>query len=256
MTPILEVKNMCKRFDNVSALEDASLSIEAGESVALLGPNGAGKTTLFRIIVGILSPTAGKVLIDGKSNSLPESKLKLAYVPEVPSVYPLLTVDEHLTFVSLAFRVQKDVQQRREMLLGRLELSQLKDRLAGQLSKGQKQRLLLACALMHDAEILLIDEPLIGLDPRGAFRLKEILTEYKHEGRAILLSTHQLELAQVHAERIIILCQGRIRAFGSVDQLRQQVGASNESSLEDVFLMLTDGHTDIHYDENARANKQ
>jgi ABC-2 type transport system ATP-binding protein len=206
----------------------------------LLGPNGAGKTTALRCIAGILRPTSGAIVINGADLATDQARAKagLAFVPELPSLYDLLTVDEHLRFVAMCFNQLDRYTTRGPELLARYNLTEKKDALVATLSKGMRQKLAIACAFVHDANVLLFDEPVIGIDPAGVAEVKAELMRARIAGCAILVSTHLLDTAERLCDRVIILSKGRKLAEGTLDDLRKMSRSEGES-LEDVFLKLT-----------------
>ncbi|HEY0867054.1 MAG TPA: ABC transporter ATP-binding protein [Fimbriimonas sp.] len=237
---MLEVHGLVKAYKKFHAVDGLSFTIQPGEIVGLLGPNGAGKTTALRCIAGILRPTDGRILINGYDVVQDQAKAKagLAFVPEVPSLYELLTVDEHLKFVAMCFDALDRYESMREDLLTRYTLQDKRDALVATLSKGMRQKLSVACALVHNANVLLFDEPLIGIDPEGARELKNEIVHARDNGCAILISTHLLDTAEKLCDRVIIVRRGRKIEEGTTDELRERhqfVGMS----LEDVFLRLT-----------------
>lgn len=241
---MLEIRHLVKQYKNYRAVNDLSFTIKPGEIVGLLGPNGAGKTTALRCVAGILRPSEGNVLINGYDIVADQAKAKagLAFVPEVPSLYELLTVEEHLKFVAMCFNTMDVFEQKKEELLGRYNLLEKRNELVATLSKGMKQKLSVACALIHNANVILFDEPLIGVDPAGAHELKQEIRRTKDAGGSILISTHLLDTAENLCDRVIILNRGTKMVEGTLAELRQYSGMET-SSLEDVFLKLTEeGH--------------
>lgn len=241
---MLQVSRLVKQYKQFKAVDDLSFTISPGEIVGLLGPNGAGKTTALRCVAGILKPTAGNVLINGFDVVSDQAKAKsgLAFVPEVPSLYELLTVDEHLRFVAMCFNTLDRYEELRNVLLERYDLSEKRDMLVATLSKGMRQKLSVACALIHNANVLLFDEPMIGIDPAGARELKDELIRERNGGAAILISTHLLDTAEKLCDRVIIVARGHKIAEGTLEQL-QHLSSREGQSLEEVFLALTeDGH--------------
>ncbi len=238
---VLQVSNLVKEYKNFRAVNDLSFTINPGEFVGLLGPNGAGKTTALRCVAGILKPTYGQVLINGHDivSDQAKAKMGLAFVPELPSLYELLTVDEHLRFVAMCFNCLNNYEQVGDHLLERYHLIEKKDDLVATLSKGMKQKLAIACALVHNANVMLFDEPIIGVDPAGVAQVKDELRRAKDSGCAILVSTHLLDTAEKLCDRVIILARGRKLAEGTLAQL-QTSNHMEGMSLEDVFLQLTD----------------
>jgi ABC-2 type transport system ATP-binding protein len=245
---MLQVERLVKQYKKFRAVDELSFTIQPGEIVGLLGPNGAGKTTGLRCMAGILRPTDGQVLINGFDVVREQAKAKagLAFVPEVPSLYELLTVDEHLKFVAMCFDTVDVYEARRDELLERYDLIEKRDALVATLSKGMRQKLSFACALIHNANVMLLDEPLIGIDPAGAKELKDEIVRARNAGAAILVSTHLLDTAEKLCDRVIIMARGQKRAEGSLEQLRTGTGREGQS-LEEIFLALTeDGHAPAH----------
>lgn len=238
---MLQVRNLVKQYKAHRAVDDLSFELKAGEIVGLLGPNGAGKTTALRCIAGILRPTEGQALINGYDVVADQAKAKrgLAFVPEVPSLYELLTVDEHLRFIAMCFDTVPIYEERKEALLARYGLTDKTDALVATLSKGMRQKLSVACALIHDANVMLFDEPLIGIDPEGARELKNELRRARDDGASLLISTHLLESAESLCDRVIVMRKGRKIAEGTVQDLRGLVPGGDAMNLEDVFLALT-----------------
>jgi len=238
---MLEIRRLVKQYKSYRAVNDLTLTISGGEIVGLLGPNGAGKTTALRCTAGILRPTSGEILINGWDIVQDQGKAKagLAFVPEVPSLYELLTVEEHLKFVAMCFDTMDQFEAKREELLERYDLLEKRNELVATLSKGMKQKLSVACALVHNANVMLFDEPLIGVDPAGAHELKQEIQRAKAEGAAVLISTHLLDTAERLCDRVIILNRGTKMVEGTLQELRTFSGMES-SSLEEVFLKLTE----------------
>lgn len=238
---MLEIRDLVKLYGTFPAVSGVSLEVRPGEIVGLLGPNGAGKTSLLRCVAGILEATSGQVLINGHDLRRDQKNAKrgLAFVPEVPALYELLTVREHLRFVAMCFDRLDHYERIGDELLRKYSLLEKAEEFVATLSKGMKQKLAVACALVHDANVLLLDEPLIGIDPRGAHEFKNELTAQRDSGRAILISTHLLDTAERFCDRVIILAKGKKVAEGTIDELR---AASNMAgaTLEDVFLRITE----------------
>lgn len=241
-TLVLEVTGLTKRYRGALALSEVSFSVAGGEIVGLLGPNGAGKTTCLRSIAGIIRPSAGKIVVGGRDLATQEREAKrlLAFVPEQPNPYETLTVYEHLRFIALAYDTLEDFDARADALLERFDLAAKRDELVGTLSKGMRQKLTIACAFVHRARVFLFDEPLIGLDPKGARELRALITDAaKSDGAAVLVSTHMLDTAQNLCDRILILRQGEKIAEGTLADLRARAHAQTDATLEDIFLSLT-----------------
>ena len=238
---MLQTFALTKQYKKYRALDHLDLEIKPGEIVGLIGPNGAGKTTALRTISGILRPTSGRCLINGHDVVIDQAKAKagLAFVPEVPSLYELLTVEEHMRFVAMCFGTIELFESLKEELLERYSLREKRNDLVATLSKGMRQKLSVACALIHGANVFLFDEPLIGIDPSGAHEFKEELVRVRDAGGAILISTHLLDTAEKLCDRVIILARGRKIAQGTLAEFQQQEGFQG-MSLEEVFLALTE----------------
>ena len=236
------IENLTKSYGKVVALDNVSLTVRSGEVVGLLGPNGAGKSTLMKIVVGILRPTSGSVSVAGKDLSKdPESaKRSVGYLPENPSLYVGLTVREFLSFVGKIRAVPDEVLKGRiEEALKTFSLVEKKDSLVGTLSKGMKQKVALIAAGLHDPKVLVLDEPLTALDPRTQVFVNEWIALQGKKGTTVLLSTHNLEIAQDHATQIAIIDKGSIIAQGSLDSLRTLSASGKDARLDEVFLKLT-----------------
>ena len=238
---MLQVRHLVKQYKAHRAVDALDFELRPGEIVGLLGPNGAGKTTALRCIAGILRPTEGQVLINGHDVVADQAQAKrgLAFVPEVPSLYELLTVDEHLRFIAMCFDTLPIYEEKKDTLLARYSLTDKKDALVATLSKGMRQKLSVACALVHDANVMLFDEPLIGIDPEGARELKDELRRSRDEGASLLISTHLLDTAENLCDRVIVMRKGVKIAEGTVRDLRALVPGGETMTLEDVFLRLT-----------------
>ncbi|MCE5314205.1 MAG: ABC transporter ATP-binding protein [Armatimonadota bacterium] len=239
---MLKVSNLVKYYKKTLAVDDLTFEVRDGEIVGLLGPNGAGKTTILRCVTGIVQPSEGRIEIDGLDleHNEEEVKRRIAFVPEVPTPYEMLTVIEHLRFIAMAYQTMDRFDQRAEALLRRFDLYEKRKDLVLSLSKGMKQKLAIACAFIHDASVILLDEPLIGIDPKGVHELKEMIADARGAGRSILISTHMLDTAERLCDRIIIIRGGRILAEGNLETLHEQARMRNDATLEDVFLTLTE----------------
>jgi ABC-2 type transport system ATP-binding protein len=227
----------------VPAVDDLSFQVSAGEIVGLIGPNGAGKTTTLRALAGILKPTSGHVRIDGHDLIAEpiEAKRRLAFMPDEPHLFEYLTVAEHLRLIARLYTVE-DFEQRSRALLAELELTGKEDALPGELSRGMRQKVVIACGLVRSATTLLFDEPLTGLDPLGIRRMRETIASRAREGAAILLSSHLLHLVEEVCTRVMIMDRGRKIAEGTFEELRTRAElAQAGSSLEQIFLRVT-GH--------------
>ena len=227
----------------VPAVDDLSFQVSSGEIVGLIGPNGAGKTTTLRALAGILKPTSGHVRIDGHDLIAEpiEAKRRLAFMPDEPHLFEYLTVAEHLRLIARLYAVE-DFERRSRALLDELELTGKEDSLPAELSRGMRQKVVIACGLIRSATTLLFDEPLTGLDPLGIRRMRETIVSRAREGAAILLSSHLLHLVEEVCTRVMIMDRGRKVADGTFDELRARAElAQAGSSLEQIFLRVT-GH--------------
>ncbi len=240
--PPLEVDGLVKRYGRALAVDGLSFRVSAGEIVGLVGPNGAGKTTVLRCCVGILRPSAGAVRVYGHDSvaAPSEARRQMAFVPELPSLYPLLTVAEQIEFIARSYGpLADDFAARREALLRRFDLWPQRAKLTDSLSKGMRQKTALVAAFLHSARVILLDEPLIGVDPAGIRQLKDLLLEARAGGAAIVVSTHLLDTAERLCDRILVLQAGRKRAEGSLADLRAAATGFGDATLEELFMELT-----------------
>jgi ABC-2 type transport system ATP-binding protein len=241
---MIELRNLTKSYGDTLAVDDVTLSVSAGEIFGFLGPNGAGKTTTIRMMMGLLQPTAGEILLGGhdlRGEPL-EAKRLCGFVPDRPHVYEKLTGVELLDFNADLYQVPAEEKAaRRERLLRLFDLEEWCDELVESYSHGMKQRLVMAAALVHAPRILVVDEPTVGMDPRGARLLKQIFLSLAAGGATVFMSTHSLEVAEELCDRIGIIHRGRLIALGTVEELRRQAGREEHSNLESIFLGLTGG---------------
>jgi ABC-2 type transport system ATP-binding protein len=239
---MLQVTGLVKDYKKFRAVNNLNFEIRPGEIIGLLGPNGAGKTTALRCVSGILKPTEGQILINGIDLARDQSKAKagLAFVPEMPSLYELLTVDEHLRFIAMCFDTMDVYRQFGDGLLERYHLMEKKGALVATLSKGMRQKLSVACAMVHKANVLLFDEPLIGVDPAGVHEIKTDLQQAKERGCSVLISTHLLDTAEKLCDRVLILAKGTKLFEGTIPELKTSLNMEG-ADLEEVFLKLTEG---------------
>jgi ABC-2 type transport system ATP-binding protein len=239
---VIEVRDLVKKFGGFTAVDGVTLEVAPGEIHGFLGPNGAGKTTTIRIIAGLLQPTAGRVVINGHdlARSPEAAKASLGFIPDRPFIYEKLTAGEFLRFHAGLYGMDGDVAPRVKDLLELFELSSWEGELVESFSHGMKQRLVMCAAFLHRPSAVLVDEPMVGLDPRGARLIKQIFRAMSQKGVAILMSTHTLEVAQEMCDRISIILRGRIIASGTVGELRTLAGTGDEQ-LTPVFLKLTGG---------------
>ena len=238
---MIEIQNLVKRYGTFTAVDGVSLDVDAGEIHGFLGPNGAGKTTTIRIVAGLLKPTAGHVRIGGHDlASEPEvAKGSLGFIPDRPFLYEKLTAGEFLRFHGGLYGLEGNgIARRVGEMLEMFELTRWEGELVESFSHGMKQRLVMCAAFLHRPRAVVVDEPMVGLDPRGARLIKQVFRAMSGQGVAILMSTHTLEVAEEMCDRISIIQRGRIIARGTVDELRAMTG---DEDLTPVFLKLTGG---------------
>jgi len=236
----LRVEELGRTYDGARALSGLSFGVAAGEIVGLVGPNGAGKTTALRSIAGILPIQEGRVLVGGHDVAEEEvaAKRLLAWVPDDPQPFDSLTVEEHLEFTAALYGLA-DWRPRADELLGSFELREKRAALGGELSRGMRQKLACAQAWLPRPRLILLDEPLSGLDPRGIRSARQAIRTLAEEGTAVLLSSHQLELIEALAHRILILDRGRRVFLGTLQEARATLSSSAGTSLEEIFLAVT-----------------
>jgi len=236
---MIEISHLVKRFGSLIAVNDITLTVTRGEFFAMLGPNAAGKTTTLKILAGLMKPTSGSARVSGfdvQSQSL-DARRCLAFVPDFPFLYDKLTPREFLRFTGQLFNMTESaIQSASVELIDRFHLGQFLEKPIEGLSHGTRQRVAIVSALLHSPEVFIIDEPMVGLDPQHARVVKDILKERSRAGMTVLVSTHQLSVAEEMADRIGIIHQGKLVAVGTREELRR---SSGESGLEDVFLALT-----------------
>ncbi len=243
MPDLIQVIDYHKTYRDLVAVDALSFEVPGGAVLGLVGPNGAGKTTTLRALAGIIPPTRGRLQIAGHdvvSDSV-AAKRALAYVPDDPKLFDLLTVWEHLQFIASAYR-DVDFARRATALLEQLELVDKRDTLAQELSRGMRQKVAVACAYLHDPQVILFDEPLTGLDPRGIRTLKQSIVERAAAGAAIIISSHLLSLVEDLCTHLLILQKGRSLFCGPVAAAREAFAvAGHDASLEDLFFKATEG---------------
>ena len=235
------LEGLTKKYGSFTAVDALDLHVPAGQLFGFLGPNGAGKTTTLRMIAGILRPTAGRIRIGGIDivQQPNEAKSRMGYIPDRPFIYEKLTGMEFLRFVAGLYGQQgAEVEHRARELLGLFDLEDWRDELVESYSHGMRQKLIISGAFVHRPDVIVVDEPMVGLDPRAARTLKDLFREYTRRGHTIMMSTHTLEVAQNLCDRIAIIRRGRIAAAGTMEELRRHAEAGTEG-LEDIFLRLT-----------------
>jgi len=238
---MIELRSLTKRYGSFTAVNAVDLDVPRGELFGFLGPNGAGKTTTLRMIAGILRPSSGSVRIANIDLAADPvaAKQKLGFIPDRPFIYEKLTGVEFLRFVAgLYGQTGAEVERRGGELLALFDLEEWRDELVESYSHGMRQKLIISSAFVHKPEVIVVDEPMVGLDPKAARTLKDLFREYTRRGHTIMMSTHTLEVAQTLCDRIAIIQRGVIRACGTMDDLRASA-ESGVSGLEDIFLRLT-----------------
>jgi ABC-2 type transport system ATP-binding protein len=236
---VIEVEGLQKLYGDFPAVQGLSFRIGPGEVLGLVGPNGAGKTTTIRSLAGIIVPSGGRIRIAGRdlAEDPVGAKAQLAFIPDEPHLFEYLTVEEHLRFIGRLYGVT-DVNARIPGLLEELELGAKRTALPGELSRGMKQKLAIACGLLHDPKALLLDEPLTGLDPVGIRRMKATIMRRAAAGAAVILSSHLLHLVEEICTRVLVLQHGRVVAFGTMADIIASRPGLQTRTLEDVFLAL------------------
>lgn len=229
---MLVIDHVTKKYGKIIANNDISFTVDSGQLAVLLGPNGAGKSTIIKCITGLLR-FSGSITIDGCPNKTIEAKRHLGYIPEMPAIYDLLTVSEHMEFIRRSYKVEDDGYGQK--LLERFELWDKRDKLGKELSKGMLQKLSICCALVHRPDVIIFDEPLAGLDPHAIKELKRIFTELKDDGSAILISTHMIDSVEDYWDIAHIMTSGSFAATkrNNAEELQSQ-------SLEELFFLVTE----------------
>jgi len=238
---MIEVSGLTKCYGDFTAVRDLSFVVRPGEVLGLVGPNGAGKTTSLRCLTGIIPPTRGTIQLGGIDlvGEPVKAKRQLAFFPDEPRLFDHLTVWQHLVFVARLYQVT-DYEARGRNLLEELAMGDKHRLMPGELSRGMKQKLTLACGLLHSPRVILFDEPLTGLDPGGIRSMKETMKRLAREGAALILSSHLLTLLEEVCTHVLILKEGAKIADGTLDDVRRRFSANPDESLEDVFFKATD----------------
>jgi ABC-2 type transport system ATP-binding protein len=247
---VIRLKDLTKRYGKFTAVDGITLDVPRGELFGLLGPNGAGKTTTMRMIAGILRPTSGSVHVDDVDllRHPLEAKARIGFIPDRPFVYDKLTGGEFLRFAAALYGQDGAAVERRiDELLEIFDLAAWKHELTESYSHGMRQKLIICGALVHRPALIIVDEPMVGLDPKSARLLKDLFRQFVDLGGTVLMSTHTLEVAEIMCDRIAIVFRGRIAAQGTMAEMRQQT-ESGDMSLEDLFLKLTGGHREHRLD--------
>jgi ABC-2 type transport system ATP-binding protein len=247
---LIEIENLSRHYDKVRAVDGISLHVPGGEVFGFLGPNGAGKTTTIKMIVGLLRPTSGTVKVAGYDIQQQPLQAKRAsgYVPDTPNLYSKLSAREMLRFVGDLYGMDPARTDRRiEELLNLFGLAEKGDDLIDSYSHGTQQKTSLAAALMHDPKVLILDEPTVGLDPKSARLIKDVLRQFADRGSVVFVTTHILEIAERMCDRIGIINKGKLIAVGTMQELRAM--GQGQTSLEDIFLGLTGGQEETEIAE-------
>jgi ABC-2 type transport system ATP-binding protein len=242
---MIELKNLTKKYGDFKAVNDLNLCVKEGEVFGFIGPNGAGKTTTIKMMSGILEPTRGTVSIAGiKMQDEPEkAKSKIGFIPDRPYLYEKLSGMEFLKFTADLYRVSDDIFQGRALeILKDFSLADWADELIESYSHGMKQRLIMSAALLHDPEVIIVDEPMVGLDPAAIIMVKALFRKLAGNGVTVFMSTHTLKVAQDTCDRIGVINKGRLIAIGTTQELQRTANVS-ETDLEKVFLNLTNNVT-------------
>jgi ABC-2 type transport system ATP-binding protein len=241
---VIETIELCKDYSDFRAVDSVNLKVEPGEIFGFLGPNGAGKTTTIRMMIGLLKPTSGSVIIDGHNlkNEPVAAKSVVGFIPDRPYLYEKLTGEEFLRFMAGLYGVNgNEVEPRIDDLLRFFDLTDWKSELIESYSHGMKQRIVMSSALIHKPKVIIVDEPMVGLDPKGARLLKDAFRKLADDGCTIFMSTHTLEIAEQMCNRLAIIEGGKIIAEGTMEELRAKSENSEGKNLEEIFLSLVGG---------------
>lgn len=245
---MIKIVNLTKVYRGLKAVDDLSLDIKQGTIFGFLGPNGAGKTTTIKMLAGVLQPTHGRIIINGMDISLQPSEVKrsVGFIPDRPFVYEKLSGQEFLGFMAGLYNLDhgSSMDERISELLELFELNHWADELIESYSHGMKQRLIMCAALLHRPKVIIVDEPMVGLDPKGARLVKDIFRRQAEKGTTIFMSTHSLEVAEEVCKKIAIIQAGKIIAIGTAEDLKRQAGVGG--GLENIFLKLTEGKKIAH----------
>ena len=231
---MIEVRNLTKKYGNTKVVDNVSLDIEKGKMISLIGPNGAGKSTIIKSIMGFLK-YEGNITVNGMNNKSIDAKAIMGYVPEIPSLYPNLTVEEHMEFIARAYKL-KNYEDYKNELLDRFELSDKKKKFGDELSKGMQQKVSICCGLLPKPKLVLFDEPMIGLDPHAIKELKLIMSELKEQGCMVLVSTHMIDSVEELWDTTYIMKNGHVEAVVNKEDVE-----NGDKKLEDIFFEITEG---------------
>ena len=239
--PVIEVINLTKSYGSLVAVDAISFTVQSGHILGLVGPNGAGKTTTLRALAGVHPPTSGTIKICGVDLRLDpvNAKKHLAFMPDEPRLFDYLTVEEHLQFTARLYQTA-NYREQLDTLLQEFELADKRNALPTELSRGMKQKLMIACGFIHSPDVLIFDEPLTGLDPLGIRRMKESIARRAKDGASVVLSSHLLHLVEELCDSVFVIQRGRRVAYGTIDELKWQIAQGRgDVSLEEAFLRIT-----------------
>jgi ABC-2 type transport system ATP-binding protein len=240
---MIDLRNVTKKFGGTTAVDSLSLEIKKGELFGFIGPNGAGKTTTIKLIVGLLRPTSGAVIVDGidVQNQPERAKSRIGYIPDSPFIYNALTGREFLQFVGKLYMMKEpQIDAKVGELFEYLEVGNWADSRAEEYSHGMRQKIIICSALMHDPAVILVDEPMVGLDPKSARKVKDIFMRLTRNGSCIFVSTHSLPMAEEICTRVGLIDRGRLRTAGTIEDFRR-ASRSGAKSLEDIYMEITEG---------------
>lgn len=238
---MLKIEKLSKKFGDLQAIDDVSFSIDDGEIFCLIGPNGAGKTTIVKSIAGLFEPDAGRIVLDGKDARKDPRGVKslIGYIPDDPSIWSVMTGEEFMHFVGVLFGVPPETRTHEmKRLLAEFDLQGIEENYFESYSRGNKQKFSILAALLHKPKLLLIDEPIVGLDPISALKAKELFKSFAKTGGSVLLVTHTLSVAEDIADRIGLIKHGKLAAQGTMDELRGLAYLGDHATLEEVYLKL------------------
>jgi ABC-2 type transport system ATP-binding protein len=241
---MIQTENLCKNYDRHQAVVDLNLDVKAGELFCFLGPNGAGKTTTIKMLTGLLQPTSGRAVVAGYDIGTDplEAKRRIGYIPDRPYLYEKLSGRDFMTFVGDMFGVDRAEQRRMtDHYFELFSLSRVRDDFIENYSHGMRQKLVFSASLMHNPEVVVVDEPMVGLDPKSVRIVKDLLKQETRKGRTIFLSTHTLTIAEEIADRIGIIAHGKVQFLGTITEMRDALKRSG--SLEELFLEITEEET-------------
>ena len=244
---MIEIEGLVKNYEGFTAVDDLSLRVESGEILGLVGPNGAGKTTTLRCLSGVIPMTAGRVRVCGFDieEEPIEARRRLAFVPDEPHLFDHLTAWDHMTLIARIYGVA-NAEQRATELLEQNDLAERHDSFPGELSRGMKQKLIISCALLHEPEALVFDEPLTGLDPGSMRRTKRTITSTAERGASVIVSSHMLQLVEEVCDRVLIVQHGKKILEGTLDEIRTALpDLSADADLEEIFLRATGQDDDL-----------